>query len=189
MEYILSDMLTFSSPDALIPEWISVDKLLEGAIGISQKKIEESGARVSVDIAAGLPTLYGDPNKLRQVFLNLIVNAAQAAKGQANPVVSVSAMLHIGENGTGVQVDICDNGVGIEPDVRDKMFEPFFTTKAQGTGLGLAIVKRILDRHRAEIMLESLDPHGTCAAVILPTGAVESDTDPAVQLPESITEA
>ena len=171
MEDILSDLLTFSSPDAMSPEWINVDKLLEGAIGVSQKKIEQSGSRVFVDIQAGLPTLYGDPSKLRQVFSNLIVNAAQAANGQERPSIDIYSMLQIGEQGTGVRVEICDNGDGIGQDARDKLFEPFFTTKSQGTGLGLAIVKRILDQHGADIELEPVEPHGTCAAVTLPTRA------------------
>ncbi len=176
VEDILSDMLIFSRPDALSPEWISVDKLLEGAIGVAQKKIEQSNARVSVNSKAGLPTLHGDPSKLRQVFSNLIINAAQACNGQATPTVTISAMLQIGQNGTGVRVEICDNGNGIGPEARDKLFEPFFTTKAQGTGLGLAIVKRILDQHGAEIELQPMEPHGTCAAVTLSTrGAAPHD--------------
>ncbi|MEA3278252.1 MAG: PAS domain S-box protein [Pseudomonadota bacterium] len=188
MEDILSDMLTFSRPDALSPEWISVDKLLEGAIGVAQKKIEQSGARVLVDIQAGLPTLYGDPSKLRQVFSNLIVNAAQAASGQANPSVNISAMLQIGEHGTAVRVEICDNGDGVEREARDKLFEPFFTTKTKGTGLGLAIVKRILDQHAADIGLEPMEPHGTCAAVSLSTRAAGPDNGNTAGQPETTTE-
>ncbi len=188
MEDILSDMLTFSRPDALSSEWISVDKLLEGAIGVSQKKIEQSGAQVFVDIQAGLPTLYGDPSKLRQVFSNLIVNSVQAAHGQTNAVVKIIAMLQIGAQGTGVRVEICDNGDGIAQEARDKLFEPFFTTKTQGTGLGLAIVKRILDQHGADIELEPIEPHGTCIAVTLPTRAAEPDNRDTLQQPETRTE-
>lgn len=149
-----------------------MDKLLEGAIGVAQRKIEQSGARLSVDIQTGLPTLYGDPSKLRQVFSNLIVNAAQATNGRADPAVNVSAMLQIGQHGTGILVEICDNGEGLGHEARDKLFEPFFTTKTQGTGLGLAIVKRILDQHGANVELEPMEPHGTCAAVSLPTREV-----------------
>jgi signal transduction histidine kinase len=189
MEDILSGMLTFSRPDALSPEWISVDKVLEGAIGVAQKKIEQSGADMRVDIQAGLPPLYGDTSKLRQVFSNLIVNAAQAASSRANPAVNIFVMLQIGQQGTGVRVEICDNGEGFGHEARDKLFEPFFTTKTQGTGLGLAIVKRILDQHGADIELEPNEPQGTCAAVTLPTRAAEPDTENCVRLPETRTEA
>ncbi len=188
MEDILSDMLTFSRPDALSPEWISVDKLLEGAIGVAQKKIEQSGARVSVNSQAGLPTLHGDPSKLRRVFSNLIINAAQAASGQAKPTVNITSMLQIGQHGTGIRVEICDNGNGIEPEARDKLFEPFFTTKTQGTGLGLAIVKRILDQHGAEIELEPMQPHGTCTVVTLSTRGAEPGDTPTARQPETRTE-
>ena len=187
MEDILSDMLTFSRPDALSPEWISIDKLLEGAINVAQKKIEQSGAQMCVDIQAGLPTFFGDPSKLRQVFSNLIVNAAQAASGRADASVNICAMLHMGEMGTGVRVEICDNGNGIEPEARDKLFEPFFTTKTQGTGLGLAIVKRILEQHGADITLEPMEPQGACAAVTLPTRAAEPGSGNIATQPETRT--
>lgn len=169
MEEILSDMLSFSRPDALKPEWINIDKLLDTAIGISQKHIEQFGVSLSTHFQTGLPTLQGDANKLRQVFSNLIINAARAAKDTPNPRVTINTMVQLGPSGTGIQVEICDNGCGIDPDTRDKVFEPFFTTSSKGTGLGLAIVKRILDQHRANVTLEPMAPRGTCATVVLPT--------------------
>ncbi len=169
MEEILSDMLTFSRPDALEPEWISIDKLLNTAVGISQKRIEQFGVALATRFQPGLPTLQGDANKLRQLFSNLIVNAAQATRGAPDPRVSISAMVQLGPSGTGIQVEVCDNGCGIDPEVCDKVFEPFFTTHSKGTGLGLAIVKRIAEQHRATVVLEPGESHGTCVVVVLPT--------------------
>ncbi len=187
MEDILSDMLAFARPEALAAEWIDMDKLLEGALGMAQGRIRQSGVRVTLDIQPGLPPLYGDPGKLRQALCNLIVNAAQAAakpgprlQGEGGePAIGITAMLHLGSEGTAVRVEVCDNGPGIDPEVRDKLFEPFFTTKAQGTGLGLAIVRRILDQHGAEVHLESVTPGGTRAAVTLPTRPASPSLDPA----------
>lgn len=186
MEEILSDMLSYSRPDALKPEWIDIGKLLQTAVGISQRRIDQLGVDLLMDIQPGLPTFQGDITKLRQVFSNLIVNAAQATVEQPRPRVGIRAMLQLGPDGTGIQVEVLDNGSGIDPEVRNKMFEPFFTTNSKGTGLGLAIVKRILDQHHADIILEDLEPQGTCAIVVLPRVLPDgteqnSQTEPEVQ--------
>ncbi|WP_275099053.1 PAS domain S-box protein [Sedimenticola hydrogenitrophicus] len=168
MEEILSDMLTYSKPDALNPEWITIDRVIDMAIGLSQRKIEEFDVQVSTQYHPGLPTLYGDATKLRQVFSNLITNAAQSTDGIHRPRVAIDVMVELGLSGTCIRVDICDNGNGIDPEERERLFEPFFTTRTKGTGLGLAIVKRILDQHRAAIELLPNEPQGTRVSVVLP---------------------
>jgi signal transduction histidine kinase len=165
---ILSDMLTFSRPDALKSDWITIDKVIDMAASISQRRLDESNAVLNINYQAGLPTLYADATKLRQVFSNLISNAAQATEGIPNPRIVIDVMLELGLEGTAIRVEIRDNGSGLKPDEREKLFEPFFTTRAKGTGLGLAIVKRILDQHQASITLEPNKPQGTCAVVTLP---------------------
>lgn len=168
MEEILSDMLTFSKPDALKPEWISIERVIEMAVNLSQRRLDEFNIEVTIDCHAGLPTVLADATKLRQVFSNLITNAGQATEGVEKPNITISMMLDLGEQGTGVRVEICDNGCGIDEEEPDRLFEPFFTTKSKGTGLGLAIVKRIVDQHRGSIRLDHHLPQGTCATVVLP---------------------
>lgn len=168
MEEILSDMLTFSRPDALKPEWITVDKVIDSAIGLAQRALKDHDVTLTTHYQPGLPTLYADATKLRQVFSNLITNAAQASHDQIDPQVEINAMVHLGEEGTGIHIEISDNGSGISAKDKDKLFEPFFTTHAKGTGLGLAIVKRILDQHHAHIELQPRQPQGTCVAIELP---------------------
>ncbi len=176
MEEILSDMLTFSRPDALKPEWMSIEREIDLAVNLSTRRIDESDILLETHYHPGLPTLYGDPTKLRQVFGNLISNAAQATEGVHKPRVTIDVMVELGQNGTGIRTEICDNGYGIEPDQIERLFEPFFTTRAKGTGLGLAIVKRILDQHHATIELLPNKPQGTCVVVVLPVvPALEQD--------------
>ncbi len=172
MEEILSDMLTFSRPDALKPEWMSIEREIDLAVNLSKRRIDEDDILLETNFHPGLPTLYGDPTKLRQVFGNLISNAAQATEGIHKPQVTIDVMVELGQIGTGIRIEICDNGCGIEPDEHEKLFEPFFTTRAKGTGLGLAIVKRILDQHHATIELLPNEPQGTCVAVVLPVAPV-----------------
>lgn len=138
------------------------------AVSLSQRNIEEYDVILKTRYHAGLPTLYGDATKLRQVFNNLITNAAQATNGVEHPKVTIDAMVELGESGTAIRVEICDNGCGIDSDEQSKVFEPFFTTRTKGTGLGLAIVKRILDQHNADIQLLTNPQGGTCVSVVLP---------------------
>ena len=173
MEDILTDLLTYSRPDAIRLEWLSIDRLLDSTLGLIQKRIEDLNVIVETDYAAGLPTLPGDPNKLRQAFSNLILNAAQATECNAtnDRHLKVKTSLHLGQAGTAIHVQICDNGCGFDPEAADRFFEPFYTTRAKGTGLGLAIVKQIATQHGGEVYL-SLNKHkGTCAEFILPTRA------------------
>lgn len=174
MEEILTDLLTYSRPDALKPEWINLDKLLDTTLSSLQKQIDESRVAVKAHYQSGVPTVHGDPVKLRQAFSNLIVNAVQACESREGdtPEVSLSVRLALVESGAKVQVEVVDNGPGIAPEMLDKLFEPFFTTRAKGTGLGLAIVKRIVDQHGGEVALESLPDQGTRALVTLPLGQV-----------------
>jgi signal transduction histidine kinase len=179
MEEILDDLLSFSRPDALKLEWVSIDKLLDKTIIASQRSIEQHHVRVISSYQPGLPMLHADPRKLRQAFTNLIINAVQATDNVAAGEIEVVARLEIGAERPLVRIEISDNGGGIDPAQCEKLFEPFFTTRAKGTGLGLPIVRRIIEQHEGSIYLESNQDAGTRAVVLLPTGlAVDVDGDP-----------
>jgi len=177
MEDILSDILTFSKPDAMKPEWIDIERVMDMAISLSQRRLEQANVELNAEYLSGLPTVLGDATKLRQMFSNLITNAVQASEMVETPKISIKMMLDLGQQGTGIRIEICDNGPGIEMEDRERLFEPFFTTKAKGTGLGLAIVKRILDQHQGSIHLAHNVPQGTCISLVLPVNR-QIDTSP-----------
>lgn len=110
-----------------------------------------------------LPLVHANPGELNQVWTNIIVNALQAM--DADGTLTLRSYLRHNT----VCVDISDNGPGIPEDIQTRIFEPFFTTKAmdEGTGMGLDIVKKIIDRHHAEIKLES-EPGKTTFTVCFP---------------------
>ena len=170
MEAILNDMLEYARPGEPSIDWLTADKLLNGALGTLQRPIEEYGADVFVHCDAGLPSFPGDARKLRQLLTNLMLNALQAVENRptGERSVSVNAELAFAETGTAVRLQICDNGDGIAEDIRERLFDPFFTTRTTGTGLGLSIVKQIADQHGARIELGPNRPCGTCASVLLP---------------------
>ena len=103
----------------------------------------------------------GDAELLREVFLNLLLNAAQAMEGRGTIGVTIAG-------GARADVDITDTGPGIPSDVAPKIFEPFFTTKRAGTGLGLAIVRRLLELQNGDVTILSSSAAGTTIRVTLP---------------------
>ena len=180
MEGILVNLLDYSRESPLKPEWLHIDKLLDAATLIAQKTIEERGAHVTTRYQAGLPTLHGDGDKLRQVFSNLLVNAVQATEGIEDraPEVLISTYLELGADRPQIRIEIRDNGCGVEPGQEEKLFEPFYTKRAKGTGLGLAIVGRIIGQHRGSVHLERAEKRGTRAVVVLSTGQLPESQEP-----------
>ena len=117
---------------------------------------------MQVEIADTEVSLEADEEMLQGVFLNLLLNAAQATKGRGT--VRVEAHAESDE----ARVVVEDDGPGIPPDVREKLFEPFFTTRHRGTGLGLPIVKRDIEAHGGSVVLECPPEGGTRVTVTLP---------------------
>ena len=130
-----------------------VSAVQAAARGASWPPIEVSGEDV---------TMIGDSYMLREVFLNLLLNACQAS-GRGQPV---EVRLESGDGH--VRVTVLDRRPGIPPDVRARVFEPFITTKPGGTGLGLPIVQRLLERQGGTIALADRDGGGTAATVTMP---------------------
>ncbi len=173
MEDVLEDMLQYSRSDALEPEWLSIDKTLDMAVSLTEKATRERHARIIKEYQAKLPTLHGDPTKLRQVFSNLIMNALQATDHtQQRPEIRIRAELELGLETPHIRVEIRDNGPGIDPADADRLFEPYFTTRTKGTGLGLAIARRLVEQHAGTVELTPANEGGACARVTIPTGPV-----------------
>lgn len=103
-------------------------------------------------------------DKLKQAFLNMMINAHQAMENTLRPVLEVSVQQEDGQ----VVVVIKDNGCGMKEGTLKRMFEPFHTTKPKGTGLGLAITHKILEAHRAQIFVESEEGRGTEFKLVFP---------------------
>jgi two-component system NtrC family sensor kinase len=126
--------------------------------------------RVVVEREYGtLPPVDCHPSQINQVFLNILVNAAQAIEGQG--IIRIKTR-HDPLQGTAV-VEIADSGCGIPPERIGRIFDPGFTTKGVGvgTGLGLAISYRIVKQHRGRIDVDSVVGQGTTFRIILPTGS------------------
>ncbi len=130
---------------------------------------EAQGRGVKLILApAELPPVHGDRERLRQVFLNLILNGIQAsARGGSLTITPSCRTSH--ENGpAAIELAFADTGEGMEPERLKRIFEPFFTTKPDGTGLGLAIAQKIVESHGGRIDVASEKGRGTTFTVKLP---------------------
>ena len=167
------------------PIMINVKELLEDLLLLMESRFHSLGVTVASDLPEGI-AVQGYPAELRQVFTNIIANAAEAAGSGGK--VSVRASLQpagpdkLGrKQSAGVVVEVVDNGPGIAPEIKDHLFVPFFTTKGErGTGLGLWVSQGIVRKHGGEIELISHDgsySHGTTARVFLATRPV-MDAEP-----------
>ncbi len=125
--------------------------------------------QLQFDLASDLPAISGDTVQLRQVVMNLVVNAGEALADSPGEVCLSTRVLPA-ENGQPERVEcrVTDTGPGIPPEIMPRIFEPFFTTKQEGTGLGLAAVQAILTTHEARIDFESELGHGTTVRLTFP---------------------
>ena len=114
-----------------------------------------------------IPEIVGDPQQLQQVFLNLLLNAADAIPEGGTITVRT---VHYKQAKT-VAVVLCDTGKGIPDELMEKIFQPFFTTKGKGTGLGLAVSKRIVEEHGGSIAVSNNVSGGVTFAITLPVKA------------------
>ena len=137
------------------------------------QKSDFNGRRIAVirDYTEGLPPIRAVPDQIKQVFLNLLTNAADACQQPHGRVITVRT----GWQDEKVAVTIKDTGIGIKPEDLEHIFRPFFTTKPEvkGTGLGLSVSYGIVKSHQGEIQVESQPGEGTVFTVLLPINGDE----------------
>ncbi len=172
---IVQDLKDFSRTDTGEWQWADLVKGLESTLNVVWNELKYK-ARVSKEFAE-LPHVHCVPSQINQVFMNLLVNAAQAI------VESGEITIATGLTGPRVWVRVTDTGSGIEPDKLGRIFEPFFTTKepGKGTGLGLSVSYGIVRRHGGEIEVESEPGKGTTFTVWLPVEGPETETGESVE--------
>jgi signal transduction histidine kinase len=160
----VAEILDFAKPVRLSTETIDIGELITTAAStlspvLSEKKIE---LRTEPQSAKAL-TVSGDPQRLRQVLVNLVGNAAEASKPGAHVILRASSA----DNGN-VAIEVEDRGRGIDTDDLPRIFEPFFTTRPDGTGLGLAICHKVVRAHGGDIRVRSTVGEGSTFTVVLP---------------------
>jgi len=167
IDSIVRNFLEFSRPPKLKMQKISPSDVVDLALQLLRHRLESYGVEVKLIRGLRLPEIWADPDQLKEVVANLLVNACEMMAGGGTITIQeeekVAAPL-----GHVVAIRVSDNGPGIPPSIRDKVFQPFFSTKEEGTGLGLSIATRIIEDHGGRLELASQEQAGATFIITLP---------------------
>ena len=183
IDYLINQLLSFARPSKPQFQKSDILKVMEETLAIIDNQIIKKKIKVTKEFQKDLPQVFVDERQIKQVFINIMVNAIQAMEDEGSLTLSTKAnqqKMHRGEEAEFLQILITDTGKGIPDDQLDKLFNPFFTTKHDGTGLGLAIVHRIIEEHHGFIEISSKLGKGTTFTINLPMSEAvisQSETD------------
>lgn len=169
MGRLVGSLLEFSRRGHQQISTLNVREEIEKSVDLIEYYLRSRKVEVVYEFDNNLPAVHGDRQQLRQVFLNLLTNAADAMP-QTGKLILRALAGHLEGGIEGVKIEFADSGAGIDPQHLAKIWEPFFTTKPEGkgTGLGLAICRRVIEEHRGTISINSVPGSGTTVTIFLP---------------------
>ena len=169
---IIRNLLDFARPSEPKLGDVNINAVIEDALTLVDHRAELGHVGLIKELHPNLPTVYADYDQLRQVLVNLTLNAIQATPSGG----WVNVQTQPAENGA-LEVEVKDTGCGISKENMGKLFTPFFTTKekGQGVGLGLAVAKSIVEKHCGSIDVQSDEGAGTTFTIVLPARACLTD--------------
>ena len=141
---------------------IRINSILEDVLVLVQQQAIERNIQIETELDENIDFIYGDPDQLKQVFLNIVLNAFQAIEQTGKVILRTRADHHR------IFVDINDDGKGMSPEVQQRIFDLYFSTKEEGAGVGLAISKNIIQMHDGRISFESAPGKGTIFTLDFP---------------------
>ncbi len=175
IEYLLRSLLNFAQPPKPNFLLVNVNDVLEKTISLAERHplfLSKKPKRIAIikSFDPRLPKTLADPIQLQQVFVNLLLNAADAMPDGG----TLTAQTSHEETSPSLQVAIKDTGSGIDQTMIDKIFHPFFTTKPKGTGLGLSITRRLVEQHGGSIRVANNPGGGASFTIDLPVAPEEA---------------
>jgi signal transduction histidine kinase len=170
----LVGFLEFARPAPLRLETADLPAIADEVVALLEPLLDERRIRVGREMAADLPAVQADAHQIKQVLMNLCLNAIQAMPEGGEMVLTGRSSES--EDRPGVVLSVRDTGGGVAESVLQQVFEPFITTKAGGSGLGLAVSRSIIERHAGRIWVESAPDRGSTFSIWLPQHAT-SGTD------------
>ncbi|WP_245479705.1 sensor histidine kinase [Hansschlegelia zhihuaiae] len=171
---VVDRIRTFLTKDATFRAGVDLAALLEEAAGLVEHELQKHDVLLEMEIAPDLPPIEGDPVRLQQVAVNLLVNAAQAMSGQAD-VRRLSLRAARDADCDGVLVAVSDSGPGLPGDDFEGVFRPFFTTRPEGMGMGLAICRSTIEAHGGRLWAENGSGGGAVFSFTLPVPAAGAE--------------
>ncbi len=164
---IVKGLLDFARQTKPSKHSVNINSVIADIFALMQNQAKLHGIEFKSDLETGLPEIMADMDQIRQVVLNVMLNAVQAMSGGGN--ISVATRT----SGANIEIRVTDSGSGIPDEIKSRLFEPFFSTKSTGTGLGLSIVYGIIKQHGGKIRVEKSGPDGTTVLIALPIQEIE----------------
>jgi signal transduction histidine kinase len=174
IDTIVQNFLEFSRPPKLKLQHVSPSDIVDQAIQLLQHRLESYEVFIKIQRKEPLPLVQADPEQLKEVLVNIIVNACEAM-GQGGSIVIYEEVDIDQEKLRSAVIRISDNGPGVPDAIQSKILEPFFTTKEEGTGLGLSIAARIVQEHGGRLDIQSREGNGSTFIISIPVE--ESDRE------------
>jgi signal transduction histidine kinase len=172
MSAVVENYLNFARKQTDRKSRFDVREVVENTCQILAHRAQKAGIRIEADLPGHPVRINGDANDLRQVLVNLLLNAVEAMSSPGEIHLSVKIEKpDTPQAPERVRLSIKDQGSGIDAETLQEIFKPFYTTKSNGTGLGLSIVKRIAEQYHWEIAVESTPGKGSEFVLFIPTAA------------------
>jgi two-component system NtrC family sensor kinase len=168
---IVKGLLDFSRQTKPQRTLLDLNQVVEDTLSLVRNQTVFRNIKIVYDLDPHLPTVLADADQMRQVVLNIVLNAAEAMVQGGE--LRVSSAPDVEKKS--VELQVADTGPGIPDEVRARIFEPFFTTKKTGTGLGLAVAYGIIERHHGQIRIDTARGRGTTFTVSVPIGGTADD--------------
>jgi two-component system sensor histidine kinase HydH len=162
---VIGQLLEFARPMSIKKKPVSLATLVQDSMKMIEADAHRKGIRLHVGGIPDIEEVSIDPDRIKQVFLNLYLNALEAMQNGG----TLSVKLRRNDVSNNVEITISDTGTGIKEAYLPHVFDPYFTTKSSGTGLGLAIVHKIIESHGGTVRVKSRHGTGTTVAIILPS--------------------
>src|SRR4029079_15192782 len=165
---LITELLAFGKSTSTERRPVNLEQVIDQVVRLLDSTARKRQVALRNQIAAHVPAVWADADQIKQIVLNLVLNAIDASPADS----TVTLALH-GSRGETVTLEVRDQGSGIPPEQLESVFHPFFTTKEQGTGLGLSLVHQMVVEHGGEIAVDSEVGRGSVFRVTLPPPQVD----------------
>jgi two-component system NtrC family sensor kinase len=161
---IVKGLLEFSRQNPPQKNFADINELINSTLSILENQVAFQNIQITKNLDQNLPQIEIDANKIKQVFWNLAINAAEAMPEEG----TLTIVTRYSSDKKHIEIEVADTGVGIPKEKIKQLFDPFFTTKDKGTGLGLAVSYGIIEQHQGKIKVESEESQGSRFTISLP---------------------